>query len=203
MSTARLGILGGTFDPVHLGHLVLAEQAREQLGLTRVLWVPAGEPWRKAGRVVAAAKHRLAMVEIAIAGGPGFELCTVEVDRPGPSYTVETLAGLRDEDRDCELFLLLGMDALEDLPNWHEPDRLVQLATLAVAVRSGERLSAEALELLLPGLGECVVWVEMTRIDITATDLRRRVAQGRSVRYLVPNPVEAYIREQSLYRRGL
>lgn len=200
MAAVRLGILGGTFDPVHLGHLVLAERAREQLGLAQVLWVPAGDPWRKPGRSVTPAEHRLAMVRLAIAGNPAFDACSLEMERPGPTYSVDTLATLRQKYPESELVFLLGQDALEDLPNWHEPKRLVQLATLALAPR-GRRpaLGGEVLERLVPGLRERIVWVEMPRVDISATELRRWVAEGRSLRYLVPDAVEVYIREEGLY----
>lgn len=190
----KLGVLGGTFDPPHVGHLVLAQRAREQLALDRVVWVPAGEPWRKAGRPVTPAEHRLALVRLAAADEPAFEVSTVEVERPGPSYSVDTLAELARRAPGAELFLLLGRDALEDLPNWHDPERLVTLATLAVAGR-GEGEPG-------PGLpaGARVVAVEMPRIDVSATELRERAARGLSLRYLVPDPVATYIQEQGLYR---
>lgn len=196
----KLGVLGGTFDPPHVGHLVLAERAREQLGPDRVLWVPAGSPWRKAGREVSAAEHRIAMVRLAITGQDAFELSTLEVERAGPSYSVETLQALHDASPADELYFIVGLDALRDLPNWHEPARLIELATLAVAARSGERSNEADLERLLPGLSRRLVWIEMPRLDVSGTELRRRAAEGRSLRYLVPDAVEAYIREQGLYR---
>lgn len=196
----RLGVLGGTFDPVHLGHLVLAEQAREQCALDRVLWVPSGDPWRKADRTIAPARHRVEMVQLAIAGHRAFELSTLEVERAGPSYSVETLAALEARQPAAELFFVLGLDALEDLPNWREPQRVIELATLAVAPREGGRLASEALDWLVPGLAGRVVWIEMPRLDISGTELRQRAALGRSLRYLVPDAVEAYIREHALYR---
>lgn len=200
MVTLRLGVLGGTFDPVHLGHLVLAEQAKKQLDLAKVLWVPAGDPWRKSNQSVTAAERRLAMVQLAIVDNPAFELCMLEVERPGPTYSVDTLAALCEQHPESELVFIMGLDALEDLANWHEPKRLLELATLAVASRGGERPSPEALEASLPGLGRCVVWVEMPRIDISGTELRRWASQRRSLRYLVPDAVERYIREHQLYR---
>ena len=196
----KLGVLGGTFDPIHVGHLVLAERAREQLELERVLWVPAGEPWRKGHAVVASKGVRVAMVERAIAEHPEFEVCRLEVDRPGPSYTVETLAELKELHHDSELVFVLGRDALEDLPNWREPERIIEMALLAVACRGAECLSGEALERLLPGLAARVVWVDMPRVDISATALRQRAAEGRSLRHMVPEGVETYIRKRRLYR---
>ena len=195
----KLGVLGGTFDPVHLAHLVLAERAYEQLGLDRVHWLPAGDPWRKADRAVSPSEHRVAMVRLAIRGNPAFQVCSLELERKGPTYSVDTLAELGKKNPGSELMFLLGWDALEDLPNWHEPERLMQLARLAVASRSGERLAPDALDRLLPGLAARVVWIEMPRLDISGTELRRLVAAGDSLRYLVPEGVEAYIREQGLY----
>jgi nicotinate-nucleotide adenylyltransferase len=202
MAAVKLGVLGGTFDPVHVGHLVLAEQAREQLALDRVLWVPTGDPWRKSEDDVSAAEHRCAMVRLAVQDNPAFELCTLEVERQGPSYSVDTFVALRDNYSDAQFAFLLGLDSLRDVPNWREPQRLLELTSLAVAPRAGERLAKAELERLLPGLSERVVWVEMPRIDISATELRRRVAEGRSVRYQVPAAVDAYIREHRLYGRA-
>jgi nicotinate-nucleotide adenylyltransferase len=195
----RAGVFGGTFDPVHVGHLVLAERAREALSLERVVWVPAGDPWRKGERAVSAPAHRVEMVRLAIAGNPAFELSTVETERAGPSYSAETLAALAEARPGAELFLLLGLDALEDLTHWHEPHKILELAKVAAAAREGRRLDAYELDAMLLGLGARTVWFEMPRLDISATELRARAAAGGSLRYLVPDAVEAYIREQGLY----
>ena len=195
------GILGGTFDPVHTGHLILAEQARDQLGLERVLWLPAANPWRKAGEAVTPVEQRLAMVRLATADNDAFEVNTSELERAGPTYTGETLSGLR-ETLGGELVFLLGLDALFDLPNWHRPAELIELAELGVADRGASRPGPEALDRLLPGLSARVRWIEMPRIDISGTELRRRAAEGRSLRYLVPPGVEAYIAEHRLYATG-
>ncbi len=192
----RLGVFGGTFDPVHIGHLVLAEQAREQLKLDRVLWVPAGDPWRKVDAPMTAPARRFEMVRLAIAGHDAFEVISAELDRPGPTYTVDTLNELLSKHPADELVFLLGLDALFDLPNWHQPAEVIKLALLGVALRGEDRPELEG---LLQGLGERVLWVEMPRLDISGTDLRRRVAAGRTLRYLVPPAVEAYIREHGLY----
>ncbi len=200
MAGMRIGVLGGTFDPVHMGHLLLAEWALAQLALEAVLWVPTGDPWRKSSRTVTPAEHRAAMVRLAIEGNEAFQFSSLEVDRPGASYSVDTLAELRRQDEKRELFFLVGLDALRDLPNWREPARLIELATLAVAPRGTDRPSAEELERLLPGLGRRIVWVEMPRIEISGTELRQRAAEGRSLRYLVSDAVEAYIRQRQLYR---
>jgi nicotinate-nucleotide adenylyltransferase len=184
----RLGILGGTFDPIHLGHLILGEVAREELALDQVFFVPTGVQWRKAAREIAPAEHRVAMARLAIAGNPAFVLSTVEVDRPGPSYTADTLEQLRGTYPDAEMFFIVGRDALEDMPNWVRPERIRELATIAVAARCGAAPSQGA------------EWLSMPAIGISATDIRERVAAGRSIRYLVPPAVETYIREHSLYK---
>jgi len=190
----RVGVLGGTFDPVHVGHLILAEQAREQLRLDRVLFVPAGDPWRKAQRSVTPARHRLAMVRLAVAGNPAFEVDESEIRREGPTYTVETLRELRERlSPDDELFFIVGEDALADLPAWRDPAGIAALALIAVAPRQGVQAPA------LPFDASRLVRVEMPFVDISSTDLRERARAGRSLRYLVPDAVEAYIREKGLY----
>jgi nicotinate-nucleotide adenylyltransferase len=200
MAALRLGVLGGTFDPPHYGHLLLAEQAREQLGLERVLWVPAGDPWRKAGTVVSTDEHRVAMVSEAIEDNEAFEVDTREIERAGPSYTVDTLASLKEEFPTGELVFLLGADALADLPHWHDAPQVIRLALLGATARGGgsEQGVAE-LEALLPQLSKRVVWFQMPRLDISATGLRERAAEGRSLRYFVPPAVEAYIGRNNLY----
>jgi len=199
----RLGVFGGTFDPVHIGHLRLAESAREEaeLSLDKVLFVPAGEPWRKKERLVSAAAHRMAMLRLAIEGNDAFELSKVELEREGPSYTVETLEALAKQQPGDELFLIMGEDALADLPKWREPERIVALAKLAVASRgdsSPERL--DAIEKALPGVLARVIWVPMEVLQISGSDIRESVRRGWSIRYLVPDAVEAYIHQHALYR---
>jgi nicotinate-nucleotide adenylyltransferase len=192
----RVGVFGGTFDPVHIGHLVLAESAREQLGLHSVLWVPAGDPWRKKEQRVTEARHRVAMVLRAIEGNDAFVLRTDEVEREGPSYTVETLRDIGLGTPGAELFLLLGTDALYDLPNWRSPEEISRLATLAVAVRSGSPGSAGP---AIPGELGAVLSIEMPLVDVSSTSIRERCAAGKSIRYLVPGPVLDYIKGNGLY----
>lgn len=201
MGGARVGVLGGTFDPVHLGHLILAQEALVHLALERVLLVPAGGPWRKADRSVTPAVHRLAMVRLAVAQDPRLGVCTLEVDRGGPSYTADTLAQLRQEwGSAVELFFIMGADALLDLPHWHQPQRIIALAHLAVAQRPGwPALSSDELEKLVPGLSAKVVFVPMPTIDVSASELRQRARRGLPLRYLVPPPVEDYIQRHRLY----
>ncbi len=191
----NLGVLGGTFDPVHMGHLVLAECARDQLSLDRVIFVPAGDPWRKALRAITPALHRVEMVRLAVAGNEAFALDDREVRRSGPSYTSETLRELSASfSRGEVLYFLLGEDALADLPNWRDPAAIVREARLAIAPRKD---SPPVESPLLAGAR--VDRLDMPYIGISSTDIRQRVHERRSVRYLVPEAVEAYIRKQKLY----
>ncbi len=198
----RLGIYGGTFDPVHYGHLLLAEQCREQCALDAVWFVPAGAPPHKEAGGITPAKARIDMLGFAIAGMPEFGVSRLEVDRAGPSYTVDTLQSLVDEDATCELFLLIGADSLTDLPLWREPERILELATV-VAVNRGDfdeqQLRTAALRLGKRG-SERILIVEMPGVDISATDIRQRASEGRSIRFLTPRPVVHYIAEHGLYQ---
>jgi nicotinate-nucleotide adenylyltransferase len=195
----RLGILGGTFNPPHLAHLVMADQARNQLNLARVLFVPAGQPPHKLDRAVTSAEHRVAMTQLAIAGDAEFVLSRVDVDRPGPHYTEDMLALLRATHPDDELYLLIGSDSLRDLLEWHGPARVVAQARLAVMRRLGAEPNMRALESALPGISARVNWVDAPWLDVSSTDIQRRVRAGLSIRYFVPAAVESYIIEHRLY----
>ena len=196
----RVGLLGGTFDPVHLAHLVLAEQARDALSLDEVLFIPAGEPWRKTDRAITAAQHRLAMLRLAIEGHDSFGISDIELRRAGPTYTADTLEALAGERLDDEFYFIIGADALADLPNWHEPERIVAHARLAVAPRDPDQ--ADVAAAALPAVVTArVERFPMARIDISSTDIRARVAAGRSIRYLVPAAVEQYILKHHLYHQ--
>jgi nicotinate-nucleotide adenylyltransferase len=195
----KTGILGGTFDPIHIGHLILAESAREELGLGKVIFIPTGEPWRKAGRDVSDGAHRLAMADLAVQGNEAFQVSPMEVERPGPSYLYETLEELERDSPGDEMYFLLGADALADLPNWREPKRIVELATLAVA-RRGETTARPNPGSALKGLEARLVDIPMPEIGISATAIRQRVKSGKSIKFLVPAGVELYIGEQGLYR---
>jgi nicotinate-nucleotide adenylyltransferase len=197
----RLGVLGGTFDPIHHGHLVAAQEARHQLGLDLILFVPAGNPPHKPARPVSAANHRLRMVELAIADRPDFALSRVDVDRPGPCYTVDTLALLREAWGPRPIFYFIeGTDSLAEITTWYRPERLIQLSELAVVERPGAELDLDRLEEALPGLRKRLHWVQMPQLEISSTALRARVRDGRPISYLLPESVEAYIRDQALYR---
>jgi nicotinate-nucleotide adenylyltransferase len=204
----RVGILGGTFDPVHFGHLVAAEQVREALELDRVLFIPAGSPPHKLDDDVTAADHRAAMVELAIAGNPSFGISRIEFERGGPSYTVDTLRTLADEavrqgvERD--LYFILSAEALDGFGDWRDPTGILSCCRLAVVPRPGAPIPGRAwLAAHLPG-GDAgadrVVCVETVPLAHSASDVRERAAAGRSIRYLVPPAVEQYICDHRLYR---
>ncbi len=191
----KVGVLGGTFDPPHTGHLILAELARGQLALDCVRFVPAGDPWRKSSRAVTPAAHRLEMTRLAIADNLAFEIDDREVVREGPSYTAVTLQEMRRTLTPAdELFFVLGEDALADLPYWREPATIAAAAWIVVAPREGVELPHA-----LPFDRGRLLQLEMPYIGISSTDLRARVSNGLGLRYLVPPAVEAYIREHGLY----
>jgi nicotinate-nucleotide adenylyltransferase len=200
----RVGIFGGTFDPIHAGHLVLAEQCREQCQLDEVWFVPAAVPPHKLDAVISSAKARCEMIEFAIAGNPQFKLSRIELGREGTSYTVTTLEQLHAEEPARELFLLVGADSIRDLPTWRQPRRILELATVVAVNRGRDVLSpVETEKHLTDQLGHAaaarVQFIQMPGICISATEIRQRVASGRSIRYLAPRAVEMYIREQKLY----
>jgi nicotinate-nucleotide adenylyltransferase len=202
-----LGVFGGTFDPIHIGHLAVAEEAAESLGLERVVFVPAARPPHKPGVEFAPAEDRFAMVELAIADNPCFEASRIELDRPGPSYTIDTLAelggGVRRLGPGPQLFLILSADAFAGLPTWHEPQRVLSLARLAVVPREGYADgSPDSLAEWFPGLPDAAdraVFLDGPRLHISASDLRQRAAAGRSLRYLVPDAVRRHIEDHALY----
>jgi nicotinate-nucleotide adenylyltransferase len=194
----RLGLFGGTFDPVHVGHLILAEQCREACGLDRVWFVVAGEPPHKRGDRTPLA-HRLEMVRIAIAGHSAFEASDLESRRPGPHYSVDTLTAVRRERPGDDLFFLVGADSVVELPTWRDPAGIARLATIVVANRPGiEEVDPTALPDFGPG-AEPLQLVTIPPIGIASSDLRRRQAEGKSIRYMVPRGVEAYIDANGLY----
>jgi nicotinate-nucleotide adenylyltransferase len=188
----RLGVFGGSFDPPHLGHLVAASDACDRLSLDRVLWIPSAQHPLKEERVRTPAALRLEMVRAAVAGDPRFAVDDLELRRAGPSYTVDTLRELRARQPDAELFLLAGADLLAELPRWREPAEVLRLATLAVLTREGETLAGRE----VPG----AVSVEVARVDVSATEVRRRVAAGETIRYLVPEAVRELVERHAAYR---
>lgn len=197
----RLGVLGGTFDPIHFGHLLAAEAARERLRLNWVLFAPAAQPPHKQRQHVSPVAHRVAMVCLAIVDNLYFVLSTVDVDRPGPHYTLDTIRLIRQQYATGaeETYLIIGADSLTQLPTWHEPLQLIQLCRLAVVTRPHYPVDMDALERSLPGVAERMDWVEMPALDISSSDLQRRVREGRSIRYQTPDAVVRYITEHRLY----
>ena len=198
----RIGILGGTFDPIHQGHLIIAEVSRIRLGLERVLFVPAGRPWLKEGQPLSDARHRVRMVELATSTHPCFTVARNEVDRPGLSYTVDTLEELRSElPDDAELVFILGLDAFESFHRWKEPERVLELCRLVVVSRPGYSEEARD-ELMARYDGQCdrIRLLTVRNVDFSATEIRRRAAEGISFRYHTPDKVERYIFEHGLYR---
>ncbi len=211
---ARVAIFGGSFNPVHYGHLLLADEVREVLGLDRVLFVPAAVPPHKSAAQLAPADHRYAMVVLATEGNPAFAVSDLELRRPGPSYTVDTIAALRAASDD-ELFLLVGSETFLDLLSWKDPVRLARLARLAVVPRAGSTFDAEGVPAVkvLREIGESrfvrvvdtvppdgVLVVRAASLPISASDLRRRAREGRSLAYRMPDSVITYLRAHRLYQ---
>ena len=199
-----LGVFGGTFDPIHVAHLAVAEAARDALGLERVLFVPNRQPPHKPDQVVTPAADRLAMVRAAIADNPAFEVSTIEIDREGPSYTSDTLEALRAErvavGESGDLALILSADAVAGLATWHEPARVLELAQLVIAPRDGyPDIDEAAIARLVPGAEARIVVLDGPRMSLSASEIRSRAAVGRSLRYLVPDAVAAYIGDHALY----
>jgi nicotinate-nucleotide adenylyltransferase len=203
-TAGSVGVLGGTFDPIHIGHLAAAEEVREALGLERILFIPAGIPPHKPGRPISAPQHRLAMVELAIAENRAFEVSRLELDRTGPSYTIDTLELLShpvDGGPAPELTLILSAESFRGLPSWHDPERLFALARIAIVPRGGLAPPGKSwLEEHFPGVAARVVPLDAPRLRLSATDIRARVAARRSIRYLVPDAVIRYIGDHDLYR---
>lgn len=220
-----IGVMGGTFDPIHLGHLAVAEEAREALGLATILFVPAGLPPHKPHGAVASTEDRVAMIRLAIAGNPSFALSRIDVDRPGPSYTIETMTLLRDgvameggagvDDAASagtsagmpaatnRLTLIMSTETLAGLPGWREPRRLLEQCRIAVVPREGHTAPTRAwMSEQFPGLEEQFDLLEGPRLGISSTAIRDRIAAGRSIRYLVPEAVERHIADHHLYARA-
>ena len=197
----RVGLLGGTFDPIHWGHLIMAEEARQQARLDRVLFLPAGEPPHKVGQAITPIAHRLQMVQLAIASHPAFALSRLDVDRPGPHYSVDMVRlFLKQAPAGTEVFFLVGADSLEDMPTWKDPAGLLDLCRVLAMSRPGHELDLERLAQVLPAVRGRVQVLQMPLIGISGTDIRRRVREGRSIRYLVPEEVRQYILAHGLYR---
>lgn len=188
----RIGVFGGTFDPPHLGHLIVAGDAHTGLRLDRIVFIPSAVPPHKLATVRATAEQRLEMVQVAVRDDVRFTVDDIELRRTGPSYTVDTLRTLREQYAGSELFFLIGTDALREIDTWRTPDEVARLARLVALSRSGDEVEAIPDRAVLP--------LRVTRIDISATEIRRRIAAGESARYLVPDSVREIIERDGLYR---
>lgn len=201
MDPQRLGIFGGTFDPVHIGHLIVAEQCREAARLDRVLFMPAARPPHKLDEEITPFAQRVEMLSLAIAGQPAFAIDQREKDRAGPSFTVDTLTQIHEQHPNTELFLIIGADTLHDFPGWYRPERILQLATLLVVDRpNDEGVARPVRNASDSGPLPPATRVDMPLIGVASTDIRNRMRSGRSIRFLTPRPVEIYIQEKGLYR---
>jgi nicotinate-nucleotide adenylyltransferase len=197
----RVGVLGGTFDPIHIGHLILAEEARDQLGLSVVYFVPAGDPPHKRDRQLAPIEDRLRMIGLAIAGNPHFRVSRVDADRPGPHYTLDMVRIFQAQlPPGGELYFLMGYDSLAELPTWHRASELVAACHLVALTRYNVPLDWEYLEAALPGIRSRVTLLDMPELEIASHQIQERVRSRRTTRYLLPEPVRLYIEERGLYR---
>jgi nicotinate-nucleotide adenylyltransferase len=198
----KIAVLGGTFDPIHLGHLAVAEEACQLLALNKVIFMPAGHPYFKESAAVSPAEDRIKMLELAIAGRMAYLISRLEVERPGPSYAVDSMAQIKKQlNPSDELFFIMGWDSLMKLHLWHEAARLISLCRIVAAPRPGyPQPRIKSLEKKLPGISECAIVMERPLIDISATLIREKVAKGLTIAGLVPPAVADYIREKGLYK---
>ena len=198
----RIGLFGGTFDPPQLGHLILASEAHSQLELTRLLWTLTPEPPHKQEQLITPIEHRLAMVNLAIADNPSFELSRVELDRPGPHYTLDTVRIIAQQNPAAEIVPIIGGDSLHDLPKWHQPKELLYACHwVGVMRRPEDSANLEALERELPGISSKVHYVDAPLLEIASREIRSRIADGRTYRYYLPDPVYHYISQHHLYQK--
>ena len=196
-----IGLFGGTFDPPHIGHLIISAEADAQLGLDRLFWVLTPDPPHKQGQPVTSLDHRLAMVKLAIANNSRFELSYVEINRPGPHYALDTVKIIAAQYPNSDLVYIIGGDSLRDLPSWHRPVELVAtLKTVAVLRRPGDSIDLISLEKIIPGLSGKVKYIKAPLLDIAAHEIRQRIANNRPFRYYLPSAVYDYILENHLYR---
>lgn len=199
----RIGLFGGTFDPPHLGHLILASEAQDQLELNRLLWVLTPEPPHKPEQLITSIEHRLAMVNLAIQDNPSFELSRVELDRPGPHYTLDTVQLISDENPGAEIVPIIGGDSLRDLPTWHRSKELLRRSHwVGVMRRPEDSANIEALERELPGIKSKVHYVDAPLLEIASREIRSRIANGETYRYYLPKPVYEYIEQHNLYHQS-
>jgi nicotinate-nucleotide adenylyltransferase len=199
----RVGLFGGTFDPPHVGHLILASEATSQLELTRVLWTVTPDPPHKQDQSITALEHRVAMVKLAIRDNPAFELSDVELNRPGPHYTIDTIRLLAQQNPEAEIVPIIGGDSLNDLPTWHQPKEILYAAHwVGVMRRPGEETNLDALERELPGIRSKIHYVDAPLLEIASREIRERAARGRPYRYYLPGAVYEYIAGHHLYQQS-
>ena len=202
MAREQIGIFGGTFDPPHLGHLILASEAYDQLKLDRLLWILTPDPPHKQDQFISPVEHRLAMVKLAIADNPHFELSRVELDRPGPHYTLDTVERIAEKYPEADISPIIGGDSLRDLPKWHKPRELLYACHwVGVMRRPGEEPNLAEMERELPGISSKVHYVDAPLLEIASREIRSRVADGRPYRYYVPEEVYEYIEQHHLYHQ--
>ncbi len=203
MAREQIGLFGGTFDPPDLGHLILASEAYSQLGLDRLLWILTPDPPHKQEQDITPVEHRLAMVDLAIKDNPRFELSNIEVDRPGPHYTLDTVKTIAEKYPDADITPIIGGDSLRDLPTWHKPKELLYACHwVGVMRRPGEEPDLRELERELPGISSKVHYVDAPLLEIASREIRSRVADGRPYRYYLPTSVYEYINEHQLYHQS-
>ena len=195
-SPQRIGIMGGTFDPIHNGHLVAASEVAYRFQLDQVVFVPTGQPWQKAGRDVTAAEHRYLMTMVATASNPRFTVSRVDIDREGPTYTIDTLRDLRELFPDAELYFITGADSLASIMSWHDWEVMLEMANFVGVTRPGYELSKDMLPL---GSQTGIELIEIPAMAISSTDCRKRAGEGEPVWYLVPDGVVQYIAKNNLY----
>jgi nicotinate-nucleotide adenylyltransferase len=202
MTHQQIGLFGGTFDPPHLGHLILASEAHWQLGLDRLLWILTPDPPHKQDQPITPVEHRLAMVNLAIADNPAFELSRAELDRPGPHYTLDTLEAISEQYPDADITPIIGGDSLRDLPSWHKPRELVYASHwVGVMRRPGDEPDLDKLESELPGITSKIHYVDAPLLEIASREIRSRIANGHPIRYYVPLAVCEYIQQHHLYQQ--
>jgi nicotinate-nucleotide adenylyltransferase len=196
----KLGLFGGTFDPPHLGHLILAEESYSQLSLEKVLWIVSGQSPLKLDRQLSPVAARIEMVQAAIADNTHFTLSRVDIDRPPPHYTIDTLEILAKEFPRDEFYFIIGEDSLRDLPKWREPQEIIKHAMLVVLKRPGNHFDMSDLESKIPGVSSRVAWVNAPQLEIASSDIQKRIREGKSVRYMVTDEVRRVIEEKGLYQ---
>jgi nicotinate-nucleotide adenylyltransferase len=199
--TDRIGIFGGTFDPPHIGHLILAGEAEDFLHLNRLLWLLTPNPPHKTSLALTSCQHRQAMLELCLENNPRFELSSLDIDRPGPHYAVDTMHLLKTQNPSSDLIYIMGGDSLRDLPTWHKPHEFIQSCNLVgVMRRPGDFINLEKLEMIFPGLSEKVCFMDAPLLGISSRQIRQRISQHRPFRYYVTAPVYTYIEDNHLYR---